>query len=148
MIRGEELNPLVRLREGTGHSLTLTELHPVLVAGGEVVAAGQLRVGDRVRTARGVGVLTSVTRVPAGGRPVFNLRLGTAPADAPGDAPGDASGDAKGQRLLAEGILVGDVTLLPPEAPASENDAFSRLSPGWRRDYLGARERQASAQPQ
>ena len=132
VLRGEELKPLVRLRDGAGHTVTLTELHPVLGAGGEAVAAGQLRVGDRVRTARGVGVLTSVTRVPVGGQPVFNLRLGSASGHA-----------AEGSRLLAEGFLVGDVTLPVSEAPAARDEALTRLSPGWRRDYLSALERGA-----
>lgn len=133
VVRGEELNPLVRLRDGAGHSVTLTELHPVLGAGGEAVAAGQLRVGDRVRMARGVGVLTAVTRVPVQGQHVFNLRLGSAP------------GSAAGQRLVAEGFVVGDLTLPLSESHSPRDEALGRLSPGWRRDYLSAVERENAA---
>lgn len=134
--RGNELNPFVHLRDDAGHELTLTEMHPVIKATGEVVAAQNLKVNDRIRTDTGNTTLTSVTRIPVDGKRVFNLKLGT---------PAELAGLGKlGRTLYADGIMVGDMSMQEElERPARKAvDGVAQLPKGWQRDLKNARSNQ------
>ncbi|RKG78176.1 hypothetical protein D7W79_13475 [Corallococcus exercitus] len=129
---GNELKPFVHLRDSKGHELTLTEMHPVINARGEVVAAKNLKAKDQVRTDKGTATLTEVTRLPVNGKQVFNLRLGT-------DEELAGAGEL-GRTLYAGGILVGDMSMQealerPEQKPA---DVLARLPKAWHRDFKNA----------
>ena len=134
--RGNELAPFVQLRDSAGHEVTLTEMHPVIKANGEVVAAQTLKVKDTVRTDKGTATLTSVTRVPVEGKRVFNLKLGT-------DAELATVGK-QGRTLFAGGFLVGDMSMQvelerPEQKPV---DVLARLPKAWHQDFKNAQLKQ------
>jgi hypothetical protein len=133
--RGNELNPFVQLRDNLGHQVTLTEMHPIVTAKGEVVAARDLKVRDQVRTDKGVASLTAVKRVPVNGKRVFNLKLGTAEEL--------AKVDALGRTMFAGGFLVGDLAMQEElERPAKKPaNVLASLPKAWHQDYLNARVR-------
>ncbi|WNG26554.1 hypothetical protein F0U62_22955 [Cystobacter fuscus] len=135
--RGNEITPFVHLRDSLGHQVTLTEMHPVITASGQVMAARDLKVRDQVRTDKGVASLTAVKRVPVNGKRVFNLKLGTAEEL--------AGVDALGRTMFAGGFLVGDLAMQEElERPANEPvDVLARLPKAWHQDYLNARRRSA-----
>ncbi len=130
--RGNEIKPFVHLRDSAGHEVTLTEMHPVIKANGEVVAAEQLKLHDKVRTDKGTATLTSVSRIPVNGKRVFNLKLGTSEELA-------GLGEL-GRTLYASGILVGDMSMqekLESPEPKPVN-VLARLPKAWHRDYQNA----------
>jgi len=59
---GTESTPMVRIVDARGHTLLLTEMHPLHVVDRGMVPAKHLRIGDRVTTDDGTSVLQSVTR--------------------------------------------------------------------------------------
>jgi hypothetical protein len=73
--RGGEDHPLVQLFDSAGHSVLLTEHHPVITATG-VLPADQVREGAMVETERGTAIITEVSRVKYDDA-VYNLTLGT-----------------------------------------------------------------------
>ncbi|QDE90946.1 hypothetical protein BHS06_19335 [Myxococcus xanthus] len=127
--RGNEVNPMLRLRDDAGHDATLTEMHPVIMSTGAVVAAKDLRVKDQVRTASGVATLTSITPVSPEGQRVYNLALGT-----------DTEllkVKKNGRTLYAGGFLVGDLRMqdaltMPKREQVS---ILQRLPKAWHQDY-------------
>ncbi|PTL77079.1 Hint domain-containing protein [Vitiosangium sp. GDMCC 1.1324] len=133
--RGNELNPFVHLRDSAGHEVTLTEMHPVITAKGEVVAAKNLKVKDQLRTEKGVASLTSVKRVPVNGKRVFNLKLGTTE---------ELAGlDSLGRTMFAGGFLVGDMAMQQElETPAKKPvDVLASLPKAWHQDFKNAQAR-------
>lgn len=113
----------VRLTTARGQQLTATVRHPIFTPRG-LVAAGDLRVGDRVIGAAGAALeLTAVDRVAYTGR-MWNLELGNA-----ADRADAFTGEAMPGTFLANGIAVGDV------------NAQGRLYRSTRRsfDYMAAR---------
>ncbi|MCP3105025.1 Hint domain-containing protein [Myxococcus sp. K15C18031901] len=127
--RGNEVKPMLRLRDAAGHDATLTEMHPVIMATGEVVAAKDLRVQDQVRTEQGVSTLTSITKVSPEGQRVYNLALGT-------DQELLAV-KKNGRTLYAGGFLVGDLRMqdaltLPKREQIS---ILQRLPKAWHQDF-------------
>jgi hypothetical protein len=128
--RGNEVKPLVRLRDNAGHDVTLTEMHPVIKSTGEVVAAKNLKVKDRVQTDSGTATLTSITAVSAEKQRVFNLRLGT---------DQELLKVAKnGRTLFAGGFLVGDLSMQdvlqqPKDGP--QLSLLERLPKAWHKDF-------------
>jgi hypothetical protein len=123
--RGNEAHPFVLLRDSAGHQVSLTEMHPVLLSSGKMVAAKALQVKDLVKTDKGVARLTSVSRVPAD-RQVFNLTLGT---------DEELLKVAKnGRTMFAGGFLVGDnATQVELERPSSA--PVAELPKAWRKDF-------------
>ncbi|WP_338871383.1 Hint domain-containing protein [Myxococcus stipitatus] len=128
--RGNEVKPLLRLRDSRGHDATLTEMHPVVMATGEVVTAKSLKVKDQVRTAQGVSTLTSITPVSTENARVYNLRLGT-------DQELLAV-NKNGRTLFAGGFLVGDLSMQDAlTRPAREQvSVLEQLPKAWHRDFL------------
>jgi hypothetical protein len=132
VIRGHEASELVQLQDTAGHTVTLTQMHPVLKADGKVVAARALKVRDQVLTDTGAAALKSVKRVPVNGKRVFNLALGT---------PYELRGvGAQERTLFASGFLVGDKSMqdllqLPSLQPI---DVMSRLPKDLHEDFANA----------
>ncbi|MDC0712214.1 Hint domain-containing protein [Stigmatella sp. ncwal1] len=130
--RGHEIDDFVQLRDNAGHRVTLTQMHPIIKADGKVVAARSLKVRDQVRTERGVSTIKSVKRIPANGKQVFNLALGT-PYEL-------REVDSQERTLFAGGFLVGDKSMqdllqAPPQQPL---DVASRLPKTWQQDFANA----------
>lgn len=101
---GVERIPMVRVRDDQGHSLLLTQGHPIITPKGPVMA-GALSVGDRILTESGPGILTFVGREDYAGK-VHNLNLGTESHTASHEAM--YSTLPEGATMYANGILVGD----------------------------------------
>lgn len=101
---GVERIPMVRVRDDQGHSLLLTEGHPIITPNGPVMA-GELSVGDRISTDSGTATLTFVGREDYAGK-VHNLNLGNDRHSASTEAMYDAL--PEGATMYANGILVGD----------------------------------------
>ncbi|CAM4518308.1 MULTISPECIES: Hint domain-containing protein [Myxococcus] len=128
--RGNEAKPLFRLRDSVGHDVTLTEMHPVIMSTGKVVAAKNLKVKDQVRTVKGVSTLTSITPVSPDKMRVYNLRLGTDPEL--------LAVGKNGRTLYAGGFLVGDMTMQDElQAPKREPQVslLNRLPKAWHTDF-------------
>jgi hypothetical protein len=131
---GKEEKPLVRLRDDHGHTLLLTEAHPVITSRGPVAAA-KLVKGDVVLTENGEAALVAVDRQPSAVPvPVHNLRVGTQEEAARGEST-----------FYANGILVGDQAMqryLIAEAAKlvhlSQQEILSRLPREWHQDFLNS----------
>lgn len=95
---GVEDIPMIRLEDSLGHSLLLTEGHPVVTVDG-LKRADALTLGDLVRTEAGEAVLTRVAYETYDGT-VHNLKLGS-PAERRLINHDDTT-------FFANGILVGD----------------------------------------
>lgn len=128
--RGNEVKPLLRLRDDAGHDATLTEMHPVIMATGEVVAAKALKVQDQVKTAKGISTLTSITPVSPEKQRVYNLGLGTDQER--------LTLEKNGRTLFAGGFLVGDLGMQDVlQRPLNEQklSLLERLPKAWHRDF-------------
>ncbi|HEU4562397.1 MAG TPA: Hint domain-containing protein, partial [Longimicrobium sp.] len=132
---GSEAKPLVSLRTSGGHSLLLTETHPVITPRGPVMAF-QLKRGDVVLTEGGQATLTEVSR-RANPRPVpvHNLRVGSREEAARGQTT-----------FFANGILVGDQQMqrhvyLQSRTPRqrSREEIMAALPREWHRDFQNAK---------
>lgn len=126
---GVETLPMVRLVDAQGHSLLLTEGHPVFTDHGPILA-GKLQKGDVVLTEGGPSRLTEVAREPYGGK-VYNLKLGT--GDELAAFPGAQTS------MFANGILVGDnrmQTAMQNEANHRPVPTLAQIPREWRQDYL------------
>jgi hypothetical protein len=139
-IRGDEPDPMVRLKTDSGHDLLVTKTHPVVTVNG-VVMAIDLKAGDIVKTEEGQARLTSVTREPSTGK-VYNLRLGDM-----------KDAEAGTSTLYANGILTGDLrTQSLYEKREKEKLASDpahvqkRLAPAWQEDYKNHLKRQKGNQ--
>ncbi|QSQ11363.1 Hint domain-containing protein [Myxococcus landrumensis] len=130
--QGNEVKPLLRLRDNQGHDATLTEMHPVVMSTGEVVTAKSLKVKDQVRTDKGVSTLTSITPVSSENARVYNLRLGT-------DQELLAV-NKNGRTLFAGGFLVGDLSMQDAlTRPAREQVSVTQTLPkAWHQDFLNS----------
>lgn len=125
---GGELEPMVNLRDDKGHAVSLTDKHPVIMADGKAVAAGKLKVADRVSTRDGVATLTSVTREKYAGK-VYNFSLGTKE---------ELARAGKGANtLFANGFRVGDNAMQGElTAPVADSrQVLERLPASWHQDY-------------
>ncbi|NTX11453.1 hypothetical protein HUA76_11695 [Myxococcus sp. CA056] len=125
---GGEVEPMVNLRDDKGHAVSLTDRHPVIMADGKAVAAGTLKVADRVSTRDGVATLTSVTREKYAGK-VFNFNLGTKE---------ELARVGKGSNtLFANGFRVGDNAMQGElTAPVADSrPVLERLPASWHQDY-------------
>jgi hypothetical protein len=72
--KGMEMHPMVRIRTSLGQGLLITRTHPVLTTSG-LVMARDLKVGERVRTEKGVATIVSAATEAYSGQ-VHSLRLG------------------------------------------------------------------------
>lgn len=95
---GVEDVPMIRLEDSLGHSLLLTEGHPVVTLDG-LKRADALTLGDMVRTEAGAALLTKVSYERYDGT-VHNLKLGSS-------AERRLIGN-EDTTFFANGILVGD----------------------------------------
>lgn len=95
---GVEDVPMLRLEDNLGHSLLLTEGHPVVTVDG-VKRADELQPGELVRTEDGVALLTSVRYEVYDGT-VHNLKLG--------NAAERKLVDNNSTTFFANGFMVGD----------------------------------------
>lgn len=129
--KGSELAPMVRIRDAAGHTLLMTEMHPIATADRGMVQARALRAGDVVQTQQGPSTLTEVSREAYSGQ-VYNLKVGTASQL--------ASLDRDQSTVYANGFLVGDGQIQSKyEALAvkqGDHAAADRRSAPWQRDAL------------
>ncbi len=102
VVTGSEHQPLVVVQDDLGHLLRLTGGHAVATVDRGVVAARELREGDRLWTEEGISLVTQLHDEPYEG-PVFNLELGV--DEELNHAPLDST------TMLAEGVRVGDARL-------------------------------------
>jgi hypothetical protein len=72
--KGVEIHPMYRLTTNLGQTLLITRTHPVLTVNG-LVMARDIKVGDSVKTLKGVAKITSTAQVNYPGK-VYSLRLG------------------------------------------------------------------------
>jgi len=128
---GIELKPMVRLITENGHTLLLTETHPVMTSQG-VKMANLLAEGDVVQTAEGPSRLRTVGREAFSGT-VWNLTVDPVNSDAAKTAT----------TFYANGILVGDghmqrdLELAERQRPVN---VLKVLPAEWRQDYRNALE--------
>jgi len=132
-LKGHEEVPMVRLLTNSGHSLLITDGHPVMTPKGPVLA-GSLKPRDEVITLNGTEALSAVTREKSD-RPVWNLNVGTPPASL-----NDLS--VKGKTYFAGGILVGDNVMQFVENRTHQKEAaaiaLAHAPAEWRRDIESA----------
>lgn len=119
---------MIRIIDRKGHTLLLTEGHPVVTRNRGVVLAKALTTSDTVITDEGDSRLVTVARVPFGGK-VYNLDLGMA---------GESFGKDD-TTMYAEHILVGDRRMQETYGQAkarTPEKIHASLPPEWREDYL------------
>ena len=128
---GVELKPMVRLITENGHTLLLTETHPVMTSQG-VKMAKLLTEGDVVQTAEGPSRLRTVGREAFSGT-VWNLTVDP--------VNGDAAKTAT--TFYANGILVGDGHMQHDLELAERQKSVNVLKvlpAEWQQDYQNALE--------
>lgn len=128
--RGVELHPMIRLKTSLGQELLITRTHPVLTVDG-LVMARDLKVGDSIKTDKGVATIVSITTEQYRGQ-VHSLRLGW-------------FDEAKSEKRThtANGIFIGDsisqVQMEQEEMQRVKNDpaeVMRRLpSDQWREEF-------------
>lgn len=128
---GVETVPMVRLAAASGHTVLMTEMHPVQTPDRGIVLAKDLAQGDQVITASGASKLTSVTREQFDGK-VYNVKLGT-------EAEQAAIGVDQ-TLVYADGFLVGDGQIQSKYesiamAARRDGDVLERLPAQWHADY-------------
>ncbi len=127
---GSEEHPLVRIRDDRGHTLLLTEAHPVVTSRGPVMAS-QLKQGDVVLTESGEAALVEVGRQPSPKAvPVHNLRVGTEEEAAAGEATFYANGILVGDQLMQRELMLQAVK----PRRLSKEEILQRLPAVWRQD--------------
>ena len=128
---GSEPKPMVRIRDAAGHSLLVTETHPIATVDRGMVAASALRAGDVVLTAEGPRPLVEVGREAYQGK-VYNLRVGSEQQKA-------SLGEDQ-TVVYANGFVVGDTQIQHKyDALAARQAVAARaaqLPEAWRTDYL------------
>jgi hypothetical protein len=102
VVEGAERKPLVRLVDSSGHTLSVTDTHPMPTADSRILQARELMVGDKIQTADGLSTIVSVEKEDYEG-PVYNLVLGTPEERA-------ALGNTE-TTMYANGVLVGDAQM-------------------------------------
>lgn len=129
---GFEAEPMVHLVADSGHSVLMTEMHPVQTPDRGIVLAKDLQEGDLVVTVDGVSALSEVGRERYEGK-VYNVKLGTEREKA-------ALGGEDLTLVYANGFLVGDGQVQSKyEAIAAtegvQGDVIARLPSPWHLDY-------------
>jgi hypothetical protein len=130
---GVEEKPLIRISDAAGHSVLLTETHPVITGRGALFA-WRVRVGDTLTTTKGPSRVTKVETVPAvEHQKVHNLLVGEHKDAVAGKTT-----------LFANDILVGDMQMQGEVFQQSltkgqtQAETLSRLPKEWHRDYLNS----------
>lgn len=134
---GREQRPCIRLTDDKGHSLLVTDGHPMMTPGG-VVLARNLKAGDKVLTADGTGTLTTVKKEVYTGK-VYNLSVVN------GKEKWDVT--KKNSTFFANGFLVGDHKMQQYynyNKPMTQEEVLRRLPPEWHQDYLNSLRRTAA----
>ncbi len=131
IVTGKEEKPCLRITTANGHSLLVTDGHPICKNDGFCLAK-ELAVGDLIRTESGMETVSGITEEQYDGT-VYNLKLGNAEGQA-----------TFGSAHYANGILVGDGNMqgylserLKYEARKSRN--IEELPAEWRFDAENAR---------
>lgn len=127
-MRGTEEIPLVRIKSDKGHSLLLTDGHPVVTPGG-VVLARHLEPGDVVVSRKGNVKITSVSDERYGGY-VWNLVLD------PDKKNEERTED--NSTFYANGILVGDARMQftwGRHFKHKPGDVLEKLPEEWHQDF-------------
>jgi hypothetical protein len=125
--KGKEEEPMIRIRTNKGHSLLLSDGHPVVTEKG-ILPARQVKVGDVVLTRGGTAKIISVTREMFKGH-VWNPLLN----------PDCSCDETKDNTFFANGILVGDAKMqihyemLNKHKPVK---VLEVLPEEWHQDYL------------
>ncbi|WP_141332961.1 Hint domain-containing protein [Myxococcus sp. AB025B] len=134
---GTETVPMVRIRSAAGHSLLMTEMHPIQVLARGMVQARALKQGDVVMTQAGPSKLVEVSREPYAGK-VYNVKVGS-----------DAEKLALAQDqtvVYANGFVVGDGQIQQKYESIAQTqksaDVLASLPSRWHRDYKLAARRQ------
>ncbi|MDD2400849.1 MAG: hypothetical protein PHI90_08325 [Clostridia bacterium] len=134
---GTEEKPMIRLKDDKGHSLLLTDGHPVVTASG-VLLAKELKVGDVVINEEGVGRLTEIVAETYADK-VWNLHVGI---------PEDGIVLTNQNRThFANGILVGDGVMqrvYEKKYKEDINNILKTVPEKWLQDYLNYIEDQKS----
>ncbi len=129
---GREEKPLIRIVDDLGHTLLLTEEHPVITRSGPVAAKRLVR-GDVVLTENGPSTLIEVARhASAQPVPVHNLRVGTEEEAAAGESTFFANGILVGDQLMQRHLML---EAAKPEH-LSKEEILQRLPPEWHQDFL------------
>jgi hypothetical protein len=131
-LRGKEEIPLVRIKSDKGHSLLLTDGHPVVTPGG-VVLARHLEPGDVVLSRKGKVKITSVSGERFDGH-VWNLVLDPNTKD--------EKRTEDNSTFYANGILVGDARMQftwGRHFKHQPQDVMKRLPKEWHQDFLNYR---------
>lgn len=127
---GSEPKPMVRIRDTAGHSLLVTETHPVATVDRGMVEASALRAGELVRTADGPRALVEVSREAYQGK-VYNLRVGSAQQKA-------SLGEDQ-TVMYANGFVVGDTQIQHKYDALAARQAIAaraaRVPDAWQADY-------------
>jgi hypothetical protein len=130
---GIERIPMVRIEDDKGHSLLMTESHPVVTPDRGVVWANELVVGSKVQTDDGIATLVKAEREMYSGS-VHNLKL---------DNDGQST---NGSTMYANGILVGDLAMQKAFEFKNKEDhsanVLSRLPTQWHTDYVNSQKHQ------
>lgn len=129
---GTELKPMVRLESSDGHSVLMTDNHPIKTADRGIVLSRDLREGDMVLTASGISELVRVELEQYEGK-VYNVKLGT-------DMEKAALGAEDMTLVYANGFLVGDMQVQSRHesialAAPLQGEVLDRLPEQWHRDY-------------
>lgn len=124
---GTEAVPMVRIRDAAGHTLLMTERHPISTPDRGMVQARALATGDVVLTTDGPSKLVEVSREAYAGK-VYNLKVG--------DKTEAAALGPDQTVLYANGFVVGDGQIqskyeaMDTQRKASQAPVIER----WRRD--------------
>lgn len=129
--QGVEEAPMVRIEDGAGRELLMTEMHPIQTADRGMVQAKYLREGDVVMTTTGPSKLVEVTREKYEGK-VYNLKVG---------AESEMASLGEDQTVVyANGFLVGDGQIQSKyetfDMTRKDGDTLERLPKRWHEDYL------------
>lgn len=131
LTQGVEEEPMIRIVDADGHSLLLTEGHPVCTTGG-VLLARQLEPGHELLTANGSSAITAVSKEDYGGI-VHNLRVGI-----PDDG---VELKVDNTSFIASGIVVGDAEMQQhygAQAKKTVDEVLRRIPKEWHTDYLNS----------
>lgn len=124
---GTESVPMVRIRDAAGHTLLMTERHPIATPDRGMVQARALATGDVVLTTEGPSKLVEVSREAYAGK-VYNLKVGDkteAAALGPDQTVLYANGFVVGDGQVQSKYEAMDTQRKPSQAPVIER---------WRRD--------------
>lgn len=128
---GVERKPLIRIKTDQGHSLLLTDAHPVVTTKG-IRIARRLRIGDIVFTPKGQAKIVFIAEEMFAAQ-VWNLIVGR-PED-------NIIPNPENTTFFANGILVGDAQMQDYWDTMDRQPTQSvlqRLPKRWRQDYLNS----------